>query len=543
MATRLVPVCQSIRNIIISVEILVGTTAFSTIFIFIQIPTITQSITTMIVSAALLIGNLVFIADSYLLFEQIILHTKQKERLKWVIYFWAPILLFSTMLLSIALDSNSRFYVWREWLLSIVLGTCIPICQIMFTVFATFPEEYNEIRYSSINKNTAYLRIVIMVACVVVLSILYVGHFSLNFSHTSLKYVFLLLPLLASYLIMKLMQRHNKDQTDYINSSINSMFKTCVLLFVVALAYASLFMLIKGLREPIYYSWWDIIIPLPSIGTTFFIINGIVYNGRLLCGFRLKKVKEDKAFIIILVEILFGCICIFPYSILPSKLPNNVEFSVLSPLIGIIGLYFAICTLPRSTIQALGCSSKGNVIENAGMDGVIQDTFNSFIMIAIAGLLVIHLIEILAVFENLYKTIAFVLAYVSAVIVIIGFTLENNSKHYKVTYIEGIFMELDSKGVDITYEKYTLKKHLENQALILYVMMFPYSILHFIKFLIEKLTDSRNAGIPLRISAYNEFLLRLPGLNNFASDEKYKDSFDQRLLPVVSRNNKLFDGK
>lgn len=540
LATRLVPICPSDRHITITTEIMVGLSAFGVILTYLRTPIIMQAPAIALAIGVLSLLVLVFITDTRGLLHKACASVFQKRYMKKIVYLWSPCLLLSMMLFGLALMSESNLSVVRDMLLTAVLSSGIASGIGLFNAFAKFAEEEKGPNDILIGKNAAYVRIMLMLIGLLMISILFVGQAALGFSHTFKWGLLLILPFsgacVALYAIpgRKLVQT---DDTDGIDSVGHIQPRVAVLLIILALAYILLFFLIYGLREPVYASGWDILLIFPIVGSTFFVANGIIQNGRLLCGIPLDDVKKDRALHIAIVEVVIGCFFVFPLAILPSRQSDSIAFSTLSPLIGILGLYLSSCTLPRFAARAVGCPLRGSVINDAGFAGVKQDTWNSFMMISIAGLFVIHLVEWQLLRGNILVVIATLVGFVISAGVLIRFTLENNSRHYLKQYVNGVFKILQNQGKDNANEQRALKKHLEHQAHLVLIALFPYSSSCLLWPLFAGQFEEIEE-IPFVVAVYNNYLLRLPGLQKYAENQRYIKCFKPGLLPMSYHDKK-----
>lgn len=564
LATRLVPLCPVSKidmHETVTTEIRVGLSAFGAILVCLKVPNVMQSPVTGISIAVLSILVLLFIAEGHRLLKEASLPRFQKHA-KEVIYLNSPCLLLAIMLLGLALPSESVFFEGRELFQTAVLIFGIPIGMGLFNMHAKFTEEEKDEKYNEpFDKNAAYIRIMVMVIGILVLSILYVGQEAPDFSQAQTWALLLFLPVLGICIAMSvLLKRKPVEVVDVDPDSHIQRFRPKVTIFLalLALAYALLILCIYGVREPVYISFMDFLLPFPIVGSILFIVNGIIQNGRVLSGI---DAKHDRALHIVISEIAVGCLVVFSLAILPSRQSDGVSFSTLSPLIGILGLYMAACILPRFAIQAVGCPTKG-----AGLAGVKQDTWNSFMMISVAGLLVIHVVEWQRLNNNFWFILGTLLVFAGGTAGLVRYTLRNNSKHYQTRFLnvffsklqEGgkVFSEKEKSGVledvrswidegfpdsdnamldcwsSVTNELCPLRKHLEQQAHLVLIALLPYSLFFL---LFERVFGQRENGkeaeTPFVVDIYNHFLLGLPGLRKHVKNKDDGKFFESVLLP------------
>lgn len=542
LATRLVPICPSDRYETIISEIMVGMSAFGMILTYLRIPSITQSPIVELAIAVLPTLTLMFVADIHRLLRKACLPTYQNEHMRDIVYFKTPCLLFFMMWLGLALPPVSNLSEGREAFLCTILTFGILIGMDLFDMFAKFPEEVKDTKNIAITKNVAYNRIMLMVIGLLITSILYVGQVNLDFSHISTWAISMIFPFFGVCLVMRAIpgrKLQRTDETESIEPIERIQPRGAVLLFFLSLAYILLFVLIYWLREPVYTSWLDLLLVFPIVGSILFISNGMLQNDRLLCGISMSDAKKDWALRIAIIEIIIGCFVVFPFAVLPSRQSDSISFSTLSPLLGILGLYMASCVLPRLAIRGVGCPPEGFMIKNAGFAGVKQDTWNSFIMIAATGLLIIHLVEWQILNRSWLSILLTILAFLGVTTTLVRYTLENNSKHYRETYVDGVFKDAKNEGIDAINEQHALKKHLENQAHLVFVTLFPYFLFLLLWDLrIRRPENPEMKKNPFVVTVYNHYLLRLPGLHKYAENEEYMTCFDSRLLPLSYQDKK-----
>ena len=504
LAPRMVPLnlCDLARTT--TTELLTAAAAFGLITAIIAAKTPELALTMVLLA----IPTLYFVADTWRLrsaAETAYLHETGRDRL------FPPALLLTVAALgllsqeafvsrfSMVMDQMNLTSV-RKSVFALALLICTLVITNLFDAFARAPESLgmslNEI---ASGKDAAYRRITVTFAGFVLLAIFFAGQNALDLSQSSTWGLFVLVPLVGCLVALT-----------------RSRPRTPLSVLLLATSFGLLALTVWGLREPVHYSNLDWLLVFPVLGSSLFIVNGMVRNGWLLIGRSVAEGRRDKYFILSFGITLVGCLLVFPACIFPSKGSDGVSLSVVSPLIGLLGLYLASCILPPLGARAFGCPEEGPpLIADAGARGVRQDAQNAFYMIVMAGLVAILLWEWLSTLSNWAAAVFLVLVVVSGATVIVQYTLKNNSTHFR-NLVEDMDQAI-AEGADtgeVSALRLTLLEHLERQAQLVLWALMPYSLLFLLVPLVLRPTHS-DSGTPhprYAVAVYNTYLLRLPGL-------------------------------